>query len=435
MKKDYKNIEDLFRDSFNGYKIEPSSGTWKDINGKLNLKQFLSPGFKHFNVYYLSAVVGIISAIALAFADNDQLETSQTKLNAPTKTEIVKDKTTNNTDKTNTISINRLNDQKKIRIQQKVEKQKSTIVTESSRVSEVIPFTQNQKLEQITDGSVDSESELNKITVSPPKPLFKLNNKIGCAPFKIKLNNHSELANNYEWTFGDGHKSKEKNPTHTYIYPGVYTVSLKAKGLGGIAISVMDSVVVHEGVSNKISTSFDSKLNEGEWFAISVKNNQNAEYEWNFGDGNYSFEKNPTHVYEKEGIYSISLITLTENNCYDSVEVAEAVVVKSNKKFVFPSAFSPNPNGPSIGKYADNDVYNNIFHPKVKGELAEYSLRIFAKTGLLIFESKDLKIGWDGYYQNRLMPAGVYPYVVTLKFEGDTKPIQQRRNVTIVHKK
>lgn len=32
----------------------------------------------------------------------------------------------------------------------------------------------------------------------------------------------------YEWNFGDGEKSTEANPNHTYSSPGKYTVELNA---------------------------------------------------------------------------------------------------------------------------------------------------------------------------------------------------------------
>ncbi len=436
MKKEYSNIEDLFKNAFDGYQVEPTPSAWKGINGKLNLKQFLSPGFKHFNVYYLSAIIGIATAIGMLFSSNEQLKTTETKLTNPNKTEIfIENKIDTEKDKTkSSVNTDALN-KKETRILQRVEKQKSTKVIESSRVSEVIPITQNQKLEKISDGTTDSMSELSKIAVLPPQPLFKLSDKKGCAPFKIKLDNFTELAQSYEWSFGDGSKSKDKAPTYTYRYPGVYTIKLKATGLGGVAYSVIDSIVVFESVENKVSRSFESELTEGELFAMSVKTNQKADYEWNFGDGTYSNLKNPTHTYEKEGRYSVSLITLTDNNCYDSVKVFDAIVVKSNKKVVFPNAFCPNQNGPSEGKYDENDLNNDIFHPVVKGQLAEYNLKIFAKTGLLVFESNDVKTGWDGYYQNRLVSSGVYPYIVTVRFEGNDKPIQKRGDLTIIHKK
>ncbi len=36
------------------------------------------------------------------------------------------------------------------------------------------------------------------------------------------------------WDFGDGHKSRERNPVHKYLNAGEYSVSLTAKGPAGI---------------------------------------------------------------------------------------------------------------------------------------------------------------------------------------------------------
>ena len=110
------------------------------------------------------------------------------------------------------------------------------------------------------------------------------------------------------------------------------------------------------------------------------------------------------------------------------------VVIKSNKKLAFPNAFCPNTGGPSDGKYSKREMFNDIFHPVVKGLLEEYNLKIYSRTGLPVFETNDVNIGWDGYYQNHLMPEGVYPYMVIGKFENGKK-FQQRGNVTIVYRK
>jgi hypothetical protein len=52
MKQENLNIEDLFRQSFDGYKIEPPEILWNKINHKLNFKQFLKADFRTFNIYY-----------------------------------------------------------------------------------------------------------------------------------------------------------------------------------------------------------------------------------------------------------------------------------------------------------------------------------------------------------------------------------------------
>lgn len=45
---------------------------------------------------------------------------------------------------------------------------------------------------------------------------------------KITFVNASVNATSYQWTFGDGNSSSEKDPSHTYAAPGKYSVKLKA---------------------------------------------------------------------------------------------------------------------------------------------------------------------------------------------------------------
>lgn len=40
------------------------------------------------------------------------------------------------------------------------------------------------------------------------------------------------------------------------------------------------------------------------------------DYVWNFGDGSYSFQENPTHQYSQPGTYQVSLITSDSTGCY-----------------------------------------------------------------------------------------------------------------------
>jgi len=57
---------------------------------------------------------------------------------------------------------------------------------------------------------------------------------VGCAPLAINFIDWSELAEAWVWDFGDGDKSGEHNPQHTYLNPGTYTVTLTAMNLYGM---------------------------------------------------------------------------------------------------------------------------------------------------------------------------------------------------------
>ncbi len=429
MKKDYKNIEDLFSNSLNGYKIEPSKEVWKKINFKLNFKEFFSTDFRTFNIYYLTVLTGLITSLVFLFPGEKQIIKNKpiTYVNTITSENQNIPILENN-------KVKIINKKKKVAISYPTEvyTQNDFKIAKRKQDSEVLPLPLKNNLKEFSSIYGDSINQIGLISVLPPKPKFILESKAGCAPFEIKLKNQTEMAQYYEWSFGDGSKSSKINPTYSYQYPGVYSIRLKAIGIGGIAYCIIDSVIVFDGPKNKISLPYQSEILEGERIIIQNETQNTTKYEWDFGDGTFSTLKKPEHIYQTSGKYSIVLKSWTEKNCMDSVKIANVNVSRLESKIVFPNAFCPIPEGSSDGKYSGKEVHNDIFHPLVNGGITEYHIKIYTKEGALIFESNDVQIGWDGYYQKQRMPQGVYPFVVTGKFEGG-KSFLKKGNVTIIY--
>ncbi|GIV32986.1 MAG: hypothetical protein KatS3mg031_0521 [Chitinophagales bacterium] len=63
---------------------------------------------------------------------------------------------------------------------------------------------------------------------------FSANITSGCAPLRVEFINTSSNSIEWDWDFGDGTSSVDKNPVHYYHAPGVYTVVLTAYG-GGVS--------------------------------------------------------------------------------------------------------------------------------------------------------------------------------------------------------
>ena len=76
-----------------------------------------------------------------------------------------------------------------------------------------------------------------------------------------------------------------------------------------------------------------------------------------------------------------------------------------------PNAFSPNPTGGNGGAFGANDMNNDVFHPVIRG-IDKYELQIFSRWGELLFVSKDVNIGWDGYYKGKLCLQDVYVWKI-----------------------
>jgi hypothetical protein len=62
----------------------------------------------------------------------------------------------------------------------------------------------------------------------------------------------------YEWDFGDGTKSYEANPTHTYENPGEYDVTLTCTDCNGVATTWSKSVQVTKPSDDGESPGFGS---------------------------------------------------------------------------------------------------------------------------------------------------------------------------------
>lgn len=71
---------------------------------------------------------------------------------------------------------------------------------------------------------------------------------------------------------------------------------------------------------------------------------------------------------------------------------------------LLPNAFSPN-----------GDGINDIFKPQGNCNADEYNLQIYARSGAVIYETKDINSGWDGSINGNPVPVGAYYYLVRYK--------------------
>ena len=135
----------------------------------------------------------------------------------------------------------------------------------------------------------------------------------GEAPLAVSFTNQTHgYAASYLWDFGDGSGSTEENPVHSYDTPGTYAVSFtvtndetsQTEGKPGF-IQVTSPAVT------QLLADFSAHPTSGEVpltvnFTDQSTGNITA-WLWDYGDGGTGIERNPTHVYEKAGTYTVSL--------------------------------------------------------------------------------------------------------------------------------
>lgn len=264
----------------------------------------------------------------------------------------------------------------------------------------------------------------------PPNASFVISASEGCPPLDIYFVNNSLDDLSFSWNFDDGTTSGDVTVKHTYTKPGNYRPSLTVESSNGEIVTRDTLITVFE----QPEASFlivDKQVYIPDEEAIFINTSTNANrYLWEFGDGATSEERDPKHQYSNEGLYDIILYSWSENNCFDSTIVSGGVEVIESGAIRFPNAFTPNQGGSSGGYYNPNDFSNDVFYPIGDG-LAEYHLEIFNKWGILVFESRDVNIGWDGYYKGELLNEGVYVYKVTGTYNNG-KPFKKVGTVLLL---
>jgi PKD repeat protein len=149
------------------------------------------------------------------------------------------------------------------------------------------------------------------LKVKAPIAAFTAHPTSGYAPLKVAFNEKSTgVHTSYKWSFGDGTSSTEKNPVHKYTKVGNYTVSLTVSNAVGNNTTTKSNYIVVNALKAPVAA-FTAYPTSG-YAPLKVlftdkSTGVHTSYKWSFGDGTYSTEKNPVHIFKKTGNYTVSL--------------------------------------------------------------------------------------------------------------------------------
>lgn len=121
---------------------------------------------------------------------------------------------------------------------------------------------------------------------------------------------------NWTWTFGDETQGYGEQVTHEYDDKGDFQVTLKVKDDDGASDQLQVIVTVSNQAPSAYFTYEPAKPDIGEEIVFTDASDDPdgdiMNYSWDFGDGTNSTEQNPTHTFDEEGTYSVTL-TVTDN--------------------------------------------------------------------------------------------------------------------------
>ncbi len=183
----------------------------------------------------------------------------------------------------------------------------------------------NIRLEAVADYG-NCQSKLTKRIPIYPKPKANFDFKGVCEGKALTFANTSiiekpdsmDVSMTYAWDFGDGGISDQLTPVYTFKKAGTYKVRLIAKSNKNCVDTLIKEVVIF-AIPKPLFTVKEACADA----EISLTNNSSiafgaiSNFEWDFGDGTVSTEKNPIKKYAKAGTYTIKLTTKSASGCED----------------------------------------------------------------------------------------------------------------------
>ncbi len=412
-------LEELFRQKLEYAEVGPDSSVRTNLMGKLERKEFLSFHMNRINIYYIGGLIvaGILTVLLLKLNVTDSEENKP--LPAPETKQIIN---------TNSViipaDIPNYKNSESSKAALKFESEKALTDTNIEVVEQVIPEAQNQVTrivgppvinESLTGKGnfAQSGSEMKKLHggFQPAENLIGKSMKDGCTPLRVIFTNKSTAGDSCRWSFGDGGFSTKKNPEWIFDIEGEYKVILSVYYPDGTVNISSTDIIVHPRPLARFEISHaDPNQPTNELKFINYSSNA-VKFKWHFGDGGTSDFFEPDHRYPKSGNYNVKLIAVSDYGCKDTLVIVNAFT-GSNYYINFPNAFIPNTGGPTGGYYSTkSDEGSQVFHPVFSG-VSDYELRIFSKLGILVFETNDITVGWDGYFKGQLSEPGVYVWKV-----------------------
>jgi PKD repeat protein len=191
------------------------------------------------------------------------------------------------------------------------------LIDGSSFTSEDLTYTFDDDgdflVQLIASGECGSDTSSQVIHISTePIAGFASNVVSGCQPLTVEfINTSSTNVTAFAWVFEGGtpSTSSEESPVVVYNQPGIYDVQLTVWSAGGMDVLLITEMIEVSPQPVASFTTVQSGLD-----LEFINNSQFAnEYFWEFGDGNFSTEMNPTHTYADFGTYTIELVV--ENSC------------------------------------------------------------------------------------------------------------------------
>ncbi len=266
------------------------------------------------------------------------------------------------------------------------------------------PGTYNVKLIVSTPaGCIDSTEQTLTLTVPPGLPDITASDTFGCGEARVKFslgNVDPDTISTIAWDFGNGTTSDLVDPdTVVYGNPGTYDVGVVLNG--DVVHGVVEEDLIHvQLLASADFIFYDTVTYDTYVLEHTGTTDANADYTylWDIGGVGTRTDRREVVLFPAADTSYRVRLTVTDNyGCTSSLE--EIIFVF--KELQVQNVFTPN-----------GDNVNDFFEVSSSGSVP-LSLKIYTRTGTLVYKAEGYRVTWDGKTSWGLeLNQGIYYYVL-----------------------
>lgn len=252
----------------------------------------------------------------------------------------------------------------------------------------------------------------------------------GCSPLTVQFNFISsatiDTIDTYYWSFGNGFTSNSSDPDPVVFTEGEYdpTLVLNFDNGGQEWIVKPDYILVHpSGPEARFSYTRPTQsfyYYQFESTALLDTAAHDYTFTWDIEEFAPRTGENQDITFPREDTFSVSLTITDENGC-EGIATEDIVVME---EIEIPNVFTPG---------GDDDV-NNFFIIQSNSSVV-LRIRIYSRTGVLVYEMEGSAIAWNGETASGdKLKSGVYFYTLEA-VDGDPGKIYTKSGFIHMYRK
>jgi gliding motility-associated-like protein len=154
---------------------------------------------------------------------------------------------------------------------------------------------------------------------------------------------------------------------------------------------------------------------------VVISNQQKLVYNWSNVDNLLNCIKCPDPAMKAMKQTLIKVVPVDSLGCYSKILERQFEIVPIGSKILMATAFTPN-----------GDLINDVIKVEGPGIEKLVYFRIYNYSGNLVFETSDLNEGWDGKYNKKIQPVGIYFYKVKVLLYNQTQEYEQSGSIKLI---